>query len=140
MTDVPVDGPEFDRWLAEADLALESARREAGAGAHNWACFLAEQSAQLAVKGLLHGLALAPWGHDLDGLGRSVAEAGLAVPEEISHTLARLGRHYIPARYPDAHAAGPAADHYTGSDSAEALSDAEAILAFVRTAWATLHG
>lgn len=137
---MPLDEAEFERWVAEAGRALDSARREAGAGAHNWACFLAEQAAQLAAKGLLHGLGLAPWGHDIVGFGRSIAEAGIAVPEGLADTLARLGRHYIPARYPDAHPSGPAADHYTAADAAQAVADAESVLAFVRGAWEGLRG
>ena len=140
MTEVPLDAPEYARWVAEAEGALESAGREAAAGAHNWACFLAEQSGQLAVKGLLHGLGLAPWGHDLDGLGRAIADAGIAVPIATSQAMARLGRHYIPARYPDAHAAGPAGDHYTAADSAAALADADAVLTFVRGVWSEVGG
>jgi HEPN domain-containing protein len=46
----PVDHDEFDRWRAEADAALRGARLQAEGGLHNWACFAAEQAAQLAVK------------------------------------------------------------------------------------------
>jgi HEPN domain-containing protein len=51
----------------------------------------------------------------------------------------RLGRHYIAARYPDAHAAGPAGDHYGASDAGDAIADVEGILAFVDQAWQTLE-
>lgn len=132
---MPVDGDEFKRWRGEADRALESARLQAGAGLHNWACFSAEQASQLAVKALLHGLGRAPWGHDLQQLGRLVAEAGVDVPENLAARLRRQGRHYIPARYPDAHPFGGAGEHYGEEDSREAVSDAEAVLAFVDSAW-----
>jgi HEPN domain-containing protein len=50
------DRSEYRRWRREADDALKGARLQAEGGLHNWACFLAEQSAQLAVKKLLHGV------------------------------------------------------------------------------------
>lgn len=139
MRDV-VDSDEYDRWRADAQGALEAARREAGAGAHNWACFLAEQSAQLAVKALLHALALGPWGHDLVELGSTARDvAGAPWPGGLDQALLRLSRHYIPARYPDAHAGGPARERYGPSDSEQALSDAELTIAQIDRLWAALR-
>jgi HEPN domain-containing protein len=62
------------------------------------------------------------------------------VPEDVADALRRLSRHYIPARYPDVHASGPPGAHYGSSDSAAALEDAEAVLAFVDATWAGLRG
>jgi HEPN domain-containing protein len=130
----PVDRDEFARWRTEADSAARGARVQADAGLHNWACFAAEQAAQLAVKGLLHGLGLGPWGHDLVRSGEQVA--GVAeVPGPVSDALRRLSRHYIPARYPDAHPSGPAGMHYAASDSTEALADADRVLSYVDAVW-----
>ena len=136
----PLDEEEFRRWRLEADRALEGARVQAGAGLHNWACFAAEQSAQLGMKGLLHGLGRGPWGHDLVRFADMSADAGLELPAEIADALRRLGRHYIPSRYPDAHPSGVAGDHYGSSDSDEAIRDASQILSFVDRTWAALHG
>jgi HEPN domain-containing protein len=135
-----VDDAEFRRWRAEADRALAGARVQAGAGLHNWACFAAEQAAQLGVKALLHGLGRGPWGHDLVALGSRVEDAGLSLPGDLEDRLRRLGRHYIPARYPDAHPSGPPGVHYGEADAAEAIADAEAILRFVDRAWGSLRG
>src|SRR6266571_7513686 len=129
--DRPLDADEFERWRLEADHALKAAAPLGESGPFNWACFLLEQAAQLAVKALLHGTGAAPWGHDLEVLGRRLADAGIDVPVPVSDALARLGRHYIPARYPDAHALGPAASHYRRSDADEASGDAKVILRFV---------
>lgn len=134
----PRDEPEFDRWRAEADRALVGARVQADAGLHNWACFAAEQAAQLATKALLHGLGRGPWGHDLVRLGELAEAAGVGFPPDVLDAMRRLGRHYIPARYPDAHPSGPAAAHYAEADSAEAIRDAEAVLRAVDEAWRSL--
>jgi len=138
MEDRPRDEAEFARWRAEADRALDAARVQAGAGLHNWSCFAAEQSAQLATKALLHGLGRGPWGHDLVRLGDLAADAGVELRPEVLDAMRRLGRHYIPARYPDAHPSGPAAAHYAESDSADAIADAEAVLTAIDAAWSSL--
>ena len=104
-------------------------------GLHNLACFSAEQSAHLAAKALLHGLGLGPWGHDLVGLGERLGGAGLEIPAPVHDALLRLSRHYMPARYPDAHAAGSPGERYGASDAAQALDDARAVLSLVDTAW-----
>ncbi len=138
--DTPLDREEFRRWREEAGRALEAARLQAGAGLHNWACFLAEQAAQLALKGLLHGLGRGPWGHDLARLLDMACEAGVEPSPAVADALRRLSRHYIPARYPDAHAAGPPASHYAASDSEQALGDAGSALEFVDRTWEALGG
>lgn len=129
-----VDADEFRRWRTEADAALRSARLQAGAELHNWACFAAEQATQLAVKGLLHGLGRGPWGHDLVRLGELLTEIG-DVPTAVADALRRLSRHYIPARYPDAHPSGPPGIHYGAADSAQAIADAERTVAHVDSLW-----
>jgi HEPN domain-containing protein len=136
---VPLDDEEYRRWREEADRALAGARLQADAELHNWACFAAEQAAKLAVKALLHGLGQAPWGHDLVRVSESTGAAGVEVPAEAADAARRLSRHYIPARYPDAHPRGSAGAHYGRSDAGDALRDAERVLAFVDRAWDGLH-
>jgi HEPN domain-containing protein len=133
-----VDETEFARWRAEAGRALESARVQSDAGLHNWSCFAAEQAGQLAMKALLHGLGRGPWGHDLVRLGELTAEAGVEPPRGVLDAMRRLGRHYIPARYPDAHPEGPASTHYGERDAFEAIADAETVLRFVDGTWESM--
>ena len=135
VSEAPLDRLEFDRWRAEADRALHGARVQSEAGLDNWACFAAEQAAQLALKGLLHGLGLAPWGHDLVKLVEMCRQADLAMPSDLRDRMITLARHYIPARYPDAHASGTAGGHYGPRDSEQAIADAQAALAFVDATW-----
>jgi HEPN domain-containing protein len=136
----PLDEEEFRRWREEADRALAGARLQADADLHNWACFGAEQAAQLAVKGLLHGLGQAPWGHDLVRFGQAIEEAGIDLPTSIADALKRLSRHYIPARYPDAHPSGPPGTHYGQGDAVQAIGDAREVIAFVDRVWQDAHG
>jgi HEPN domain-containing protein len=140
MSEAPLDRPEFDRWRAEADHALASARVNAGAGLHNWACFSAEQAAQLGLGAPLHGLGRGPRGHDLVELGRACADAGAEPPDDLASRIMGLGRHYIPSRYPDAHASGAAGDRYGPADSSQAIDDGEAVLRFVDERWEGFGG
>lgn len=134
MAGAPLDTDEFDRWSAQGDRALATARLAAGGDQHDWACFLCEQAAQLWVKGLLHATGDEAWGHDLV---RLVDRAGLT--GTVGAPAARLSRHYIPARYPDAHPSGPPGDHYGPTDSDGALADVAAIVGAVRDAWRDLQ-
>ena len=52
----PLDEEEFRRWRDEASRAQAVAHSQAEAGFHNWACFAAEQAAQLVMEALLHSL------------------------------------------------------------------------------------
>jgi HEPN domain-containing protein len=135
-----VDRPEFERWHEAAADARRAAAVQVAAGMHNWACFLAEQAAQLAIKGLLHGIGSGAWGHDLVALGRRLGEAmETELPDRIAAALRRLSRHYIPPRYPDAHPGdSPPLAHYGSSDAEEATSDADLLIEYVQALWADL--
>lgn len=136
----PLDYAEFDRWQDQAQSAADTARLARGGGRHEWACFLSEQAAQLSVKGLLHGMGLEAWGHDLTALCARAADALGSAWHDVAEAAARLSRHYIPTRYPDAHPSGAPASHYTDADSRQAESDAAAVRGSVREAWTSLGG
>jgi HEPN domain-containing protein len=135
----PLDRDEFDRWREEATRALSSARLQEEAGLHNWACFAAEQAAQLALKALLHGAGAGPWGHDLVRLGEAASNAGFLLPDPVVAALRRLARHYIPSRYPDAHPGGSPGERYGVTDARDAIADSRIVLEFVDETWAALN-
>ena len=94
------------------------------------------EAAQLALKGLLHGVGSGAWGHDLTALG-AAAEGATAEPMSagLRAGIRRLTRHYIPARYPDAHPSGAPQAHYVAEDAEEALLDARDILDWTSDIW-----
>lgn len=125
----------------QAASAADTAALARAGVRHEWSCFLSEQAAQLVVKGLLHGLGAEAWGHDLTVLCARARElVGTTWPAAAADAAARLSRHYIPTRYPDAHASGAPGAHYTDSDSLQATADATAIAAAVEGAWSSLGG
>lgn len=44
---------EWQRYRRQAMHTLESARRDSATGDHDWACFKAQQAAELALKGYI---------------------------------------------------------------------------------------
>lgn len=134
-----LDRSEFERWQQAADDALAGAAAQRDADLHHWACFLAEQAAQLAMKGLLHGLGAPAWGHDLVDLGERVRSAlNEELPDAVAASLRRLSRHYVASRYPDAHPAGAPGSHYGAEDAQQAVADAERVISEARSAWRQL--
>lgn len=83
---------------------------------------------------------LEAWGHDLVTLDARLREQlGDAWPVVLCEHAARLSRHYIATRYPDAHASGTPGDHYTESDATQAHDDAVAVLRAVDGAWSEMQ-
>lgn len=134
----PIDSTEYTRWRENANDALRGARAQRQVGVHNWACFSSEQAAQLAVKGLLHGIGRGPWGHDLVELSLRF-EDEIQIPDDVRTALLRLSHFYIQTRYPDAHAGGLVGDRYGEPESAAALSDAERVMRWVDETWEALQ-
>ncbi len=134
-----LDRPEFDRWRSQADRTHDTARLVADGASHGWACFLCEQAAQLAVKGLLHAIGEEAWGHDLPQLVVRAAGALGADWSTVTDAAEELSRHYIPARYPDAHPSGTPYDHYNPTSSRLAFGYADAVIDAVDAAWGQLR-
>ncbi len=134
-----VDDREFARWRRSAAEALAGARAQQAAGLPHWACFLAEQAAQLAMKALLHGVGAGAWEHDQVELGSTLeAQFATPLPADVAAALRRLSRHYIATRYPDAHPAATPGVHYGEEDGNTAIADAERLTSFVDAEWAQL--
>jgi HEPN domain-containing protein len=136
---VPLDVSEFDRWRKSAATALAGANHLSDGGFWSWACFGAEQAAQFALKGLLHGLGVDVHGHDLRRLAATLEEAGVEGIGTVEDELRNLSRLYIPTRYPDAHISGEPETYYGERDATGAIEDAEAILRFVDEKWSEAH-
>lgn len=104
-----------------------------------WSCFLYEQAAQLAVKGLLHGVGAGAWGHDLAALTHAASPAvGPTWPSSTAAPAERLARFYLPARYPDAMPGGIPGERFTADDAQSAKADCASLFAAVDECWAAI--
>ena len=116
-------------WIAQARRDLQSARAQREDGFHEWACFIAQRSAEKTVKAVLEKWGAQGWGHSLVGLTAAVAERE-QIPEAVDTAGRVLDRYYIPARYPNGYAEGKPADYIRQQDADGAIACAEAILRF----------
>jgi len=122
---------EAKRWFAQAQRDLDDARYAAEGLRFNLACFLAQQSAEKALKAFLFSQgAEQVWGHSLAELCQDAVEID-AEFKDITPVAVPLDKYYIPTRYPNGLPGGIPADAYTDSDAQMALSMAEKVLDFI---------
>lgn len=118
-------------WMAQAHRDLESARWTAEGGFHKWACFVAQQGAEKAVKAIYSKLGGAAFGHSVAALLTGLRER-VDVSEEIISAGRMLDRFYIPTRYPNGWESGSPYDYFTKDDSDDAIGRADDILRFCK--------
>ncbi|MBT3273231.1 MAG: HEPN domain-containing protein [Spirochaetales bacterium] len=117
-------------WLNQAQRNLEQAVASKKEKRHEWACFAAQQAAELAVKALhlFHGQEA--WGHVV---ARLLSELPHQVAETILDRAKVLDNFYIPTRYPNGHSEGAPFHHYGSIQSEEAIKYGGEIIEFVRS-------
>jgi HEPN domain-containing protein len=133
-----LDEREFERWFEAAKRSLESAEGDLDRGDYNWACFKAQQAAELAVKGLLHGLGMLAYGHSVSKLLQQLEGKGLAVGGDLLQAAKSLDKYYVPTRYPNAWSEGSPHHYYTKVDASQAIDQAQEVLSWVDGTWRQL--
>ena len=123
--------------MEQAERNLEQAQASKRDGRHEWACFAAQQSAELAVKAMHLSLGQEAWGHVVAKL---LAELPIAVSESLLERAKVVDNFYIPTRYPNGHAEGAPYHHYGSIQSEEAIRYAGEIVSFVRDQMAEQTG
>ncbi|MCD6361770.1 MAG: HEPN domain-containing protein [Armatimonadetes bacterium] len=135
----PDSRSEARRWLEQALNDLRDAKGAAELlSSHALACYLSQQAAEKALKGLLLAHGAEPWGHSVKMLLEEAASLE-EVPAEVERA-AILDAYYIPTRYPNGLPGGVADDVYGAQDSAETIALAEAVVGFVSQAMEALDG
>jgi HEPN domain-containing protein len=95
-------------WLRQADADLEHARCSLEDGAHEWACFAAQQSADKASKAAHQALGQGAWGHVVTELLDALRPSVPAIDGGLLDRARALDKLYIPTRYPNGLAGGAA--------------------------------
>lgn len=118
---------EGKRWVTQAQSDLADASYLFQGARYATACFLCQQAAEKALKGVLYTAgADAVIGH---GVGALCAEAVLLDPHLANYDRwAELDLYYIPTRYPDALPSGIPADSFSERQTADALEMATAVV------------
>ncbi|MGH9026202.1 MAG: HEPN domain-containing protein [Acidimicrobiia bacterium] len=121
------------RWVAQAEHDLSDGQFLAGGNRHAMACFLAQQAAEMALKGLLYSTgADRVFGHGVGALCEEVARAAPEAAERCAE-WAGLDVYYQPTRYPDSLPSGIPATTFTERQASAALELAAEVLTFVRS-------
>lgn len=118
-------------WLAQAARDLEVARHDLQGGFYEWACFVAQQAAEKAVKALYEHLHGEAWGHSITGLLQSLPPEHRPGADLIDRAKV-LDKYYIQPRYPNGFDRGAPMDYYTRQEAEDALSHAAAIIEFCK--------
>ncbi len=116
-------------WMDQAQGDLEHARHDLQAGFYDWACFSAQQSAEKAVKAVLHKMGIEAWGHSVADLLIALRQHH-PVSDDLVDLALELDKAYIPTRYPNAHPSGSPRRRYTRTEAERLIHHAEQILRF----------
>ncbi|MFM7642924.1 MAG: HEPN domain-containing protein [Cyanobium sp.] len=117
-------------WWRQARNDLDLAAMASRNGFHAQACFFATQAAEKALKGAIVELGLEPpHTHGLPRLVAVLAEQGIDVSSLADLPLRALTRMTVTSRYPIEDT--PPMDLFDGTDSAQAIATAKAVLALV---------
>jgi len=119
-------------WLGQAERDLEFAKTAASTGHHEWAAFIAQQSAEKAVKALVQSLHGAVRGHSITEILRKLPPA-VGIDEDLLDSAQELDKVYVTSRYPNGFGSGKPGDYFNGRNSRELLDHARRILEFCRS-------
>ena len=133
-----LDDDEYKRWLKSSRRTFDSAAGDLERGDFNWACFKAQQAAELALKALMHGLGMPTHGHSVSRL-LSEASRSFEASGDLLQAAKSLDKFYVPTRYPNAWVEGSPEEYYTRRDAEEAIKLAEAIISWVEASWRFLR-
>jgi HEPN domain-containing protein len=121
------------RWFLQALRDLDDAKFNLSGGRFNVACFLAQQSAEKALKAylFLKG-AEEVWGHSVGELCEDAKNFDEDF-KEIESASKSLDKYYIPTRYPNALPGGIPSESFDKGDAEKAISLAEKIINFIKS-------
>lgn len=122
-------------WFAQAERDLAQARASQAEGRHEWACFAAQQAAEMAVKALHLSLGQEAWGHVVARLLEELPGPKGPGLLDVTHLVEKakmLDNFYVATRYANGHPEGAPFEHYGALQSDEAIRHASEIVEFVR--------
>ena len=123
---------EAQRWLRQALHDRDAARLNRDHGFHEHACFLAQQSAEKALKAFLYARGEGPViGHSTLSLILECADQEAAF-SPLQDACRRLDQLYIPTRYPNGLPGNIPHEFYNRPLADQALSDLDSVLGCVR--------
>jgi len=126
-------------WFDQARKDLDQAKSSRESEHHEWACFIAQQSSEKAVKALHLSKGQQAWGHTVAKLIQELP-ADVRPEQEIIEKAKVLDSFYVPTRYPNGHPEGAPFEHFGPLQSEEAINYAGEIVGFVSDKMAREEG
>ncbi len=117
--------------MKEAENTYKSAIVDKENGFYNWCCFKCQQAAEFALKAILYGFGLTPFGHSLTKLLRILENQNVDI-SSISIACKVLDLHYIPSRHVNAHSSGSPHEYHDEQIADLALKNAKKIIIFIK--------
>jgi HEPN domain-containing protein len=114
-------------WFRQAERDLESARAQERDGFYEWACFIAQQAAEKALKAVFQKNGAEAWGHSLAELLKALP-VSTDVTGSIREAALALDRFYIPSRYPTGWAEGTPSQFISREDARNSIDNSQAII------------
>ncbi|RKZ26164.1 DNA-binding protein [bacterium] len=118
-------------WLRQAERDLKIAEILKEREGYEWACFIAQQAAEKAVKGVFQKFNGIAWGHSILELLRNLKER-VRVEEELLNCAKKLDKYYIPTRYPNGFDSGSPYEYFTKEEAEDAILCAGKIIEFCK--------
>ncbi|MCM8792842.1 MAG: HEPN domain-containing protein [Candidatus Omnitrophica bacterium] len=120
------------RWLKQAERDFMDACFVLSGRRYNLCCFLAQQSAEKALKAYLYAKGNEEvWGHSVAELCADAYKIDKDF-RKIKRQSNSLDKYYIPTRYPNGLPGGIPSEVYQRQDAKEALTKADRIIKFVK--------
>jgi HEPN domain-containing protein len=121
-----------NRWIAQARRDLSMAKVALRESYHEHACFMCQQAAEKALKGLLYSKGFRSIvTHSVRDLYRSCKKEFKTIKEMASEAIF-LDKQYVPTRYPDSFDSGSPYEYFTKEDSEKCVHCAGLILSEVK--------
>lgn len=126
---------EGKRWMNQAEYDLKDAEFTFKGKRYNLTCFLAQQSAEKALKAFLYSKgAEQVWGHSVAELCEEAIKID-DIFKKLKFEAAPLDKFYIPTRYPNGLPGGIPAEAFDKYDAERALEMAKRVIDFIKERW-----
>ncbi|MHA1309312.1 MAG: HEPN domain-containing protein [Candidatus Helarchaeota archaeon] len=118
-------------WLRQAEKDLLHAEKSIINKDYEWACFASQQVVEKAIKALYKTINIDAWGYSVSQLLQNLPD-DLIPNNNLIDMAKELDKHYIPARYPNAHPSGAPMDYYTKKEAERAVEYARTIIKYCK--------
>lgn len=126
-----LDCDEFKRWIGQGDHTFSLIDSDIEKGGYEWACFKAQQSAEMSIKAVLKSFGKEGFGHGLLKLFGECEEI-LGRNRDVRNGVSYLDKLYITPRYPDAFTEGSPWEHFTENDAELAKNAASKVIKWAK--------